>query len=155
VDSLGLALVAFVSALVPVVNIEAYLGLRVAVADVDQVWLLGLAAAVGQMLGKLVWYQLGASSLGWGWVRRGMERPRRQEMLRVWRRRTEQRPVVAALVVLGSAVTGLPPFALVSVLAGQLRMNLPLFALVGLAGRWLRFTAVLGGLEWVLQLLGR
>jgi membrane protein YqaA with SNARE-associated domain len=155
VDSLGLALVAFASALVPVVNIEAYLGLRVAVADVDQVWLLGLVAAVGQMLGKLLWYQLGASSLGWGWVRRRLERPRQQEMLRVWRRRTEQRPVVAALVVLCSAVTGLPPFAIVAVLAGQLRMSLPLFAVVGLAGRWLRFTAVLGGLEWVLHLLAR
>jgi membrane protein YqaA with SNARE-associated domain len=127
----------------------------VAVADVDQVWLLGLAAAVGQMLGKLLWYQLGASSLGWGWVRRRLERPRQQEMLRVWRRRTEQRPVVAALVVLCSAVTGLPPFAIVAVLAGQLRMSLPLFAVVGLAGRWLRFTAVLGGLEWVLHLLAR
>jgi membrane protein YqaA with SNARE-associated domain len=39
------------------------------------------------------------------------------------------------------------------VLAGQLRMQLALFFGLGLAGRWLRFTAVLGGAGWLAQLL--
>jgi membrane protein YqaA with SNARE-associated domain len=38
-----------------------------------------------------------------------------------------------------------------AVLAGQLRMSLSLFVVLGLAGRWLRFAAVLGGVEWLLR----
>ena len=64
-DLLGVLGVAFASALVPLINIEAYLGVRGSVGGIDNVWVLGLAAAVGQMVGKLVWYYLGASSLSW------------------------------------------------------------------------------------------
>jgi membrane protein YqaA with SNARE-associated domain len=34
-----------------------------------------------------------------------------------------------------------------SVVAGQIRMNLALFVALGLSGRWLRFVAVLGGVD--------
>ena len=51
-----------------------------------------------------------------------------------------------------SAFSGFPPFAILSVLAGQLRMSLTLFFVLGLVGRWLRFTAVLGGAEWLVRL---
>jgi membrane protein YqaA with SNARE-associated domain len=147
--------VAFASALIPLINIEAYLGLQATLVRVDHVWLLGLVAACGQMLGKVVWYHVGARSLGWSWVRRRIEQPKHQARLERWQSRTEERPVLAGLLLFASALTGLPPFAIVSVLAGQLRMNPALFFTVGLAGRWLRFTAVLGGLAWVAQLLER
>ena len=52
-----------------------------------------------------------------------------------------------------SAFSGFPPFAILAVLAGQLRMQLALFLGLGLLGRWLRFTAVLGGAEWLARLL--
>jgi membrane protein YqaA with SNARE-associated domain len=152
-DLLGVLGVAFASALVPLVNIEAYLGVRGSVGGIGNVWVLGLAAGFGQMVGKVVWYYLGASSLHWGWVRRRMETPKAQARLETWRLRTHERPVLAGALVFGSAFSGFPPFAILSVLAGQLRMQLALFFGLGLAGRWLRFTAVLGGAGWLAQLL--
>ncbi len=148
-DVLGVLGVGFVSALVPLVNIEAYLGVRGSVSGAGSVWLLGFAAALGQMLGKLVWYYLGASSLHWGWVRRRIETPKAQARLEKWRVRTHERPVVTGGLVFLSAFSGFPPFAIVAVLAGQLRMQLAVFFTLGLAGRWLRFAAVLGGAEWL------
>lgn len=148
-DLLSLLVIAFVSALVPVVNIEAYLGLRAALADVNDVWLLGLVAAAGQMVGKVIWFYIGASSLQWGWIKRRVEKPKAQARLATWQTRTEERPLLAGTLVFASAVTGLPPFAIVAVLAGQLRMNLALFFALGLAGRWLRFSAVLGSVGWL------
>jgi membrane protein YqaA with SNARE-associated domain len=152
-DLLGVAGVGVVSALVPLVNMEAVLGVRGSVADVQSVWLLGFAAGLGQMLGKLVWYYLGASSLSWGWVRRRMETVKATERLQRWRRRTDERPLVAGGLVFVSALTGFPPFAILAVVAGQLRMRLGLFFGLGLLGRWLRFAAVLGGAHWLSDLL--
>jgi len=152
-DLLGVLGVAFASALVPLVNIEAYLGVRGSVGGIGNVWVLGLAAGFGQMVGKVVWYYLGASSLHWGWVRRRMETPKAQARLETWRLRTHERPALAGALVFVSAFSGFPPFAILSVLAGQLRMQLALFFGLGLAGRWLRFTAVLGGAGWLAQLL--
>ena len=153
-DFLAVLGVAFLSALVPLVNIEAYLGVRGAVASVDSLWWLGFAAALGQMVGKVVWYYLGASSLSWTWVRRRIEKPKAQGRLEQWRKRTDERPVVAGGLVFLSAVSGFPPFAIVAVVAGQLRMGVWLFFVLGLAGRWIRFALVLGGAEWLSKLWG-
>ena len=152
-DLLGVLGVAFASALVPLINIEAYLGVRGSVGGIESVWVLGFAAGLGQMVGKVIWYYLGASSLNWGWVRRRMETPKAMARLETWRVRTHERPVVAGALVFLSAFSGFPPFAILAVLAGQLRMQLALFFGLGLAGRWLRFTAVLGGAEWLGQLV--
>jgi membrane protein YqaA with SNARE-associated domain len=139
----------FVSALVPLVNIEVILGARGAAADSGDLWMLSLAAALGQMAGKVVWYYLGANALSWGWVRKKVETPKAQARLEKWRTRTQTRPVITSLLVFASAASGFPPFAIVAVLAGQLRMSLTLFFTLGLAGRWLRFAAVLGGATWL------
>jgi membrane protein YqaA with SNARE-associated domain len=152
-DVLALLGVGFVSALVPLVNIEAYLGVRGSVADVGGLWTLAFAAALGQMVGKLVWYYLGANALSWGWVRRRVETPKARARLDAWRTRTQQRPVLTGLLVFVSASSGFPPFAIVAVLAGQLRTGLLLFLGLGLLGRWLRFAAVLGGAEWLSSVL--
>jgi membrane protein YqaA with SNARE-associated domain len=145
--------VGIASALLPLVNIEAYLGVRGAVADQPGLWVVGLVAAVGQMLGKVVWYYLGATSLQWRWVRRRIDTPRAQLRLETWRLRVDQRPVLAAALTFASALVGVPPFAILAVLAGQLRMRLPLFVALGVAGRWLRFSAVLGGAAWLSALV--
>ena len=152
-DLLGVLGVAFASALVPLINIEAYLGVRGSVSTVDNVWLLGFAAGFGQMVGKVVWYYLGASSLHWRWVRKRIETPKAEARLEKWQTRTHERPVLTGALVFLSAISGFPPFAIVAVLAGQLRMSLTMFFVLGLAGRWLRFTAVLGGAEWLSELL--
>jgi membrane protein YqaA with SNARE-associated domain len=148
-DVLSLLGVGFVSALVPLVNLEAYLGVRGSVADVGAVGTLSFAAALGQMAGKVIWYYLGANALNWGWVRRKVETPKALARLETWRTRTHERPVVTGILVFASASSGFPPFAIVSVLVGQLRMSLPLFLVLGLLGRWVRFAAVLSGAEWV------
>jgi membrane protein YqaA with SNARE-associated domain len=145
----SLLLVGLVSALVPLVNIEAYLGVRAALVDIEHLWLLGLVAALGQMVGKLVWFYIGASSLDWGWVRRKIDRPKAQSALEKWRRRTHERPVFAGSLLFSSAMVGVPPFAILAVLAGQLRMNVALFLTLGLMGRWLRFVGVIGGVQWL------
>ena len=82
-----------------------------------------------------------------------METPKARARLETWRTRTHERPVLAGALVFVSAFSGFPPFAILAVLAGQLRMQLALFFGLGLAGRWLRFTAVLGGAGWLAQLL--
>jgi membrane protein YqaA with SNARE-associated domain len=150
---LGLLGVGIASALVPLVNIEAYLGVRGAVSGDTGVWVVALVAACGQMLGKTVWYYLGASSLHWGWVRRRVETPKAQQRLETWRVRVAERPVASGALTFLSGLAGLPPLAILAVLAGQLRMSLPLFLGLGVAGRWLRFAAVLGSAEWLTGLL--
>ena len=78
-EAAALLLIGFASALVPVINIEAYLGVRATVASLESLWLLAFVAAVGQMLGKLIWYYIGASALSWGWVRRMVEKPKPED----------------------------------------------------------------------------
>ena len=144
-EVLGLLGVSIASALVPLINIEVYLVGLAAVSPSDHLWLLAAVGGFGQMLGKLVWYHLGANALRWGWVRRKVEKPKAQAKLELWRGRTQDRPLVGATLLLASAVSGFPPFAIVAVLAGQLRMNLWIFLGVGFVGRTLRFAAFLGG----------
>ncbi len=155
-EVLALFGVSVASALVPLINIEAYLVGLVALTDGGGgawVWTLSIVGGVGQMVGKVVWYYLGANALRWGWVRRKVEKPRAQAKLELWRARTNDRPIAAASLLAVSAVVGFPPFAILAVLAGQLRMNLLLFIVVGTLGRTLRFAAVLGGAGWAADLM--
>lgn len=145
--------VSVASALFPLINIEAYLGVREAVTGADAIWIPSFVAALGQSTGKIIWYWIGGNSLGWGWVRRRAERPKAKARLELWQNRTHDRPVMAGLLVLTSSVTGFPPLAVISVLAGQLRMNLPWFLTLVLVGRWARFAAVLGSAGYLTDLL--
>ena len=149
---LGVLGVAFGSAFVPVVNIEAYLGAYLVVGD-GRDWasmvVLALVAAVGQMAGKTILYFVGRGALHIRLPRgRGLS-ARNTERVARWRRRIEQRPWLAVPLLLLSALVGLPPYAVVSVLAGVLRINVAVFVLTGLAGRFARFLAVLAGVGLV------
>jgi membrane protein YqaA with SNARE-associated domain len=152
-DLLSVFGVGVLSALVPLVNIEAYLGVRGSVGATSDLWLVGFAAGLGQMIGKLAWYYLGARALDWGWVRRKLETAKAEARLEKWRARTDERPWVAGGLVAVSAFTGFPPFAIVAVVAGQLRMRVWIFFTLGVVGRTLRFAAVLGGAEWLSGLI--
>lgn len=136
------------SALLPVLNVEVYLSALAAAEPVD-VWMIAVAAALGQMLGKIVYYYLGRSSLSWAWVRRKTDKPAFQDALARWQAKVEGRPWVAAGFVLLSASVGIPPLAIVSVLAGTLRMSLTMFVVVGFVGRLARFASVLGAAAWL------
>lgn len=144
--------VSVASALVPLINIEVYLVGVAAVGTSTDIWLLAAVAGVGQMVGKVIWYYVGASSLRWRWVARRVDTPKGRATLERWQRRTHDRPVVGATLLFASALGGFPPFAIVAVLAGQLRLNLVLFLVVGTAGRTLRFAAFLGGAEGLVRL---
>jgi membrane protein YqaA with SNARE-associated domain len=142
-----------VSALIPVFNAEAYLAgvAATVVADADPVklWLLGLLAAGGQMVGKVLWYCAGRYALEWRWLKRRTSSPRWQANVAKWQRRIGDRWWLAALFLLASAVVGFPPFAVMSVLAGQLKVPLPVFVVTGLVGRTVRFSALLSGAHWL------
>jgi membrane protein YqaA with SNARE-associated domain len=133
-EVLGLLGVSIASALIPLINIEVYLIGLAAVTSNNHIWFLAAVGGLGQMMGKMIWYYLGANALRWGWVRRKVETPKAQAKLELWRTRTQDRPIVGAALLFASALSGFPPFAIVAVLAGQLRMNIPIFLGVGFLG---------------------
>jgi membrane protein YqaA with SNARE-associated domain len=162
------------SALIPVVNAEAYLGGLVLAGAVEGGWQLSAVAGVasaGQMAGKTLYYLAGRDgSRLVAVLRRRFGRAAAHKRLEKattaartsrpdaapgeapegpdsrWRRGM-QRPGPAIAVVGCSAVCGFPPFAVISVLAGTVRVHLPIFLMVGLAGRWVRFAVVLAGVS--------
>lgn len=136
-----------VSALVPVVNAEAYVAGVGAVFDGVGVWSVALAAASGQMVGKVVYFLLGRNSLRWNWVRKKTESPKWRAALERWQRRIGGNPWVGGLLLFVSAWLGMPPFAIMSVIAGQLRVPLVVFVGAGFAGRLGRFVTLLGLVE--------
>lgn len=134
------------SALVPVFNTELYLvGLAAAQPQLHWGW-LGLTAAVGQVIGKAVFYYAGWRALV---LPTRLRREQGRQPAGRWTRRlqrfqetSQQRPVWTIGILLASALTGLPPFAAISVLAGLARVRLVTFLLTALTGRFARFAAV-------------
>lgn len=142
--------VSFASALVPLVNVEAYLGAITAASENPNIWALCVAAGLGQMAGKVLWYEAGRRSTELAWIRKKMASPLRQQQLELWRGRVQGRPVVSGAVLLASAFSGIPPYAVISVLAGQLRIPFVLFLATGFVGRVGRFAVVAFGVSMLL-----
>lgn len=141
------------SALVPGIPIELWLGGVGALTDSVGVWTVALAASVGHSVGKLPWYALGRWSVGWPWMRRQLEKPavgERYEALVQW---MERHPAWGHATMFASAVVGVPPLAVFIVVAGQLRMSV-VGAMVSMTvGRTLRFAAILGAFTWAVDLV--
>ncbi|MGL5817879.1 MAG: hypothetical protein ACRCYR_09975 [Phycicoccus sp.] len=135
------------SALVPVVNAEAFLVASVATVPTTTGRVAVVAAlGAGQTIGKLAFF-LAARR---GRSRRAGRSPRRRSSSTSPRRRRIvdlgtrglallDRPAPAAGVVLASASVGIPPLAVTAVAAGVRRMPLPLFLGCTLVGRVARF----------------
>jgi membrane protein YqaA with SNARE-associated domain len=146
----GTFLFSIASALIPILNLEIYLG---ALPNAqNRAFELALVAAAGQTLGKVVWYYAGVHSMKLPWLRRKMEAEKWQESYQKWHDRIFGRPLLAGTIVFASAVSGFPPLAVVAVLAGSMEMNFLLFLGTVMAGRFVRFWLVLEGAEWVRQL---
>lgn len=146
----GTFLFSIASALIPVLNLEIYLG---ALPNAhDKALMLAVVAGAGQTLGKVVWYYAGVHSMKLPWLARKMEAEKWQESYRRWHDRIVGRPLLAGTIVFASAISGFPPLAVVAVLAGSLEMSFLLFLATVLAGRIARFWLVLEGAEWVRQL---
>jgi membrane protein YqaA with SNARE-associated domain len=141
--------VAAVSAIVPLVNIEVYLGVVAtqldAAAHPSRLILLAATAGVAQTLGKLCWYLLAARSIESRWVQHKLAAGARRHRFDVWHARIVGRPWLTAGVLALSAVIGLPPLLVLSVVAGSLRVPLALFVPTVVVGRSLRFWAILAG----------
>lgn len=124
------------SALVPLVNAEAY---AVAAAGrVGTAWvpLLVLALAAGQTAGKLVLFES---------ARRGAARFADRHRNRRWATRVRAwlaRDRTGVPLVLAAASVGVPPLAVVSLAAGASGQRRWLFGAVCLAGRAARFAAI-------------
>lgn len=142
---IGTFLFSIASALIPVLNLEVYLGAVAAklphVSDLE----LAAIAGAGQMVGKVVWYAAGVHTMKLSWMRRKMETQKWQDAYERWHARIVGRPWYAGLITFVAAISGFPPFAVISVLAGSLRMNFVVFMTTGLVGRTLRFWLVLAG----------
>lgn len=137
---------AVVSALVPVVNAELYLVGLMARQPQLAWWLVGLTAAAGQMVGKLVYYYAGRGTLTLpARLRRRSERAgtgRWSRRLTRFQELCQHRPVWTAGVLLTSAALGVPPYLAIAVLAGVGRVPLATFVVTGLLGRFARFGAI-------------
>lgn len=139
------------SALLPLINIEAILVVAVSQSP-GHAWALVIAATVGQMLGKILWYWGGMNADRASWVSRHLEKPKAKAALDRWHERAEGRPWFTAGLLLVSASIGFPPYAITAVLAGILRVPFWIFMSTGLIGRGLRFWAVVGGTTSLMHL---
>lgn len=140
------------SALVPVLNAEVYVA-AIGQTHVSGVW-IALAAAAGQMIGKLGWYWAGAGSTRVPWLARKLAEPAWAERLEGWRQQTQGRPVFTVGLYFVSAFTGFPPFAVLSALGGLLGVRIWHFLVAGFAGRFLRFLVVVYGTDTLLSWFG-
>ena len=132
------------SALLPLINIEAILAVTISQQG-DHTVPLVVAATVGQMIGKTLWYWGAVEVERAPWVRRQLEKPKAKATLDRWHERAEGRPWFTAGLLFVSAFGGFPPYAVTAVLAGTLRVNFWIFLVTGLLGRGLRFWVVVAG----------
>lgn len=143
VELLGTFAYCLASAVVWVMNAEAYLLVAATTMDTAPV-LLALAASSGQVAGKMLFYLLGLGAVRSTWLqRKAVTRGRLVEWMRRLSGWCAEHPARAFAVVALSAVLGVPPIAATSVLAGTLRMRWWVFALTAWAGRFVRFLLVL------------
>jgi membrane protein YqaA with SNARE-associated domain len=144
--------VAFGSALIPFINIEAYLAaVGAAIQDVG-VWWVAAAAAVGQTAGKVGLYYAADWAMRLPWIKKKMAKPKWKESHDRWSKRIHDHPNQTALLLFASASLGFPPLYVMAVLAGQLRVNLWLFISTCLVGRYIRFLVILGAADWFIHL---
>lgn len=148
------------SAIVPVINAEAYV-IASQVTAVAGAVPIAVGVAIGQTFGKVALFYA---------VRRGRELPALKRKRADRRTRPagpkllKWRAFVARLLALVgdprwglpitfvAAFVGLPPLYAVALLAGATTMRGLWFALVVLAGRLLRFVLVALGVDWAIQL---
>jgi membrane protein YqaA with SNARE-associated domain len=147
--------VAFGSAIIPFINIEAYLAaVGAAIQDVG-VWWVALAAAVGQTIGKVALYHASGWVMRLPWIRKKMATPKWTASYERWSQRVQERPNQTALLLFASASLGFPPLYVMAVLAGQLKVRMWIFVSTCLTGRYLRFLVILGAADWFIHLFHR
>lgn len=131
------------SALVPVINAEAYAMVAAARSSSVWVYVVMAALAVGQTAGKLVLFEsarrgTGRWSARFGEVATTSRGVRWATRVRGWLGSDH----TGGPLVFASAAIGLPPLAIVSLASGASSQRRWVFATLCLAGRTLRFAAI-------------
>jgi len=144
---IGTFLFSVASALLPILNVEAYLAAVALKAHNLSDWQLAAVGGGGQSVGKILWYLAGIHSLKIRWIQQKMDTEKWQVSYEKWHERIVGRPLFAGAISFGSAVTGFPPLAVIAVLAGTLRMNFTIFMITVFVGRTIRFWLVLAGVS--------
>ncbi|RRO18977.1 hypothetical protein EIL87_05430 [Saccharopolyspora rhizosphaerae] len=153
---LGTAGTAALGAVFPLVNIELYLLGVVPLAQGVPWWAFAVAAAVGQVAAKTLFYLAGKGGFALGERLSKRVQSQRTGRWGVWverfRHRTVERPWWGMGVLAVSAVPGIPPFSLMSLLSGA--AGLPLIgylaaSLVGRTGHFLLVAGAPGLVSWL------
>lgn len=150
--SLGVALG---SALCPLVSVELFLIAMVADGHHPPIacWILGGVVAVGQVVGKLLYFFAARGHIKLPkWLQPKEKSSRQTWWTTAWARvsawfaafqaRCERHPKLMIATTGVSSVVGMPPFMATTVLAGVARMSVIAFVATTLAGRFIRFTAL-------------
>jgi len=143
--------VAFGSAVLPFINIEAYLAAIGAAVDHVGVWGVAAAAAVGQTAGKVALYYAADWAMNLPWSKKKMSSPKWQASYERWQTRIDTHPGQTAAILFASASLGFPPLYVIAVLAGQMKVNISLFVSTCLVGRFIRFLVLLGAADWLVH----
>ena len=129
-------LTSFVSAIIPLVNMEVYVVFLGSVATPRILPVALILATLSHMAGKAVIY----------YASREFERlpdGRFKERMRAVRNQAERHSRLGAALVFTSSLVGLPPFYLITVVCGAIRFHFLYFFLAGFAGRLIRFAALI------------
>ncbi len=128
--------ISFVSAIIPLVNMELFVIFLGSVASPSLLPVLLIVGTFSHMLGKSAMYAAGQAfdRLPAGALKRRVAAARDK---------VRDRPNLGAAVILTSALTSVPPFYPVAVLSGVVRYNFFLFFAAGFIGRLLRFAALI------------
>ncbi|WP_367136594.1 hypothetical protein [Saccharothrix sp. HUAS TT1] len=143
--------IAFGSALLPLISIEIFVVGLVTQQPGISWWWIGLAVALGQVLGKMFYFLAARGTLHLPAFLKREEKgekalsPRRQK----WKARLEwvrvrchRHPHWMFGTHAVSSVVGLPPFMFTTVLAGLAGMSSWLFVSTGVVGRFARFSVL-------------
>jgi len=141
----------FGSALLPILNIEVYLGAIGTQTSTATIFGLSVAAAFGQTLGKIVWYVAARRSIDSAWMQSKLDKPKVRETFDRWEERTNGRPGYAAGILFAAASIGVPPLLVMAVIAGSLHMRFWVFAISCFVGRTMRFYLLLAGVAFFTQ----
>ncbi len=138
------------SALIPVINIEIYLG-GVAGSGVgeSELLLIAVAAGAGQTIGKIIWYELALRSFESARVQKKFTNEKWRASYNRWQARIQGRPWYAGAIMFASASVGVPPLLVLAVVAGTLRMPRWVFIPTVFVGRAARFYLILVGVDSV------
>ena len=138
--------VALASALIPLINIEIYLGaLAGAGIGTGQTVAIAIAAGTGQTVGKIIWYELALRSFESPRVQKKFTNEKWQMSYHRWQSRIRGRPWYAGAIIFASAFFGVPPLLVLAMVAGTLQMPRWVFIPTVLVGRVGRFYLILVG----------